>query len=61
MAHQAPTIDSVLIQWGDRLFYPGNQMVKVRPPPKLGGGGAGHAATMRARASKPPSCAGCRR
>ena len=49
MARQAPTIDSVLIQWGDRLFYPGNQVVKVRPPPKLGRGGASHAATIRAR------------
>ena len=50
MARQAPTIDSVLIQWGDRLFYPGNQMVKVRPPPQLGGGGgADHAAVIRAR------------
>ena len=22
---QAPNIDGVLIQWGDRLFYPGNR------------------------------------
>ena len=50
MARQAPTIDSVLIQWGDRLFYPGNQVVKVRPAPQLGGGsGASHAAAIRAR------------
>ena len=33
---QAPTIDGVLIQWGDRLFYPGNRIVKTRPQPKLG-------------------------
>jgi hypothetical protein len=34
---QAPNIDGVLIQWGDRLFYPGNRMVKVAPQPKSGG------------------------
>jgi hypothetical protein len=33
---QAPNIDGVLIQWGDRLFYPGNQVVKVKPQPRLG-------------------------
>ena len=36
---QAPNIDGVLVQWGDRLFYPGNRVVKVRPQPKLGDGG----------------------
>lgn len=29
---QAPTIDGVLIQWGDRLFYPGNRVVKATQP-----------------------------
>jgi hypothetical protein len=33
---QAPNIDGVLIQWGDRLFYPGNRVVKVKPQPRLG-------------------------
>ena len=33
---QAPNIDGVLIQWGDRLFYPGNRVVKTKPQPKLG-------------------------
>jgi Relaxase/Mobilisation nuclease domain len=32
---QAPNIDGVLIQWGDRLFYPGNRIVRTRPQPKL--------------------------
>ncbi len=32
---QAPNIDGVLIQWGDRLFYPGNRVVKVNPQPRL--------------------------
>jgi hypothetical protein len=36
---QTPNIDGVLIQWGDRLFYPGNRVVKVKPQPKLGDGG----------------------
>ena len=31
-----PDIDSVLVQWGDRLFYPGNRIVKAPPQPKLG-------------------------
>ena len=30
-------IDGVLVTWGDRLFYPGNRMVKGSPPPKLTG------------------------
>jgi hypothetical protein len=32
---QPPNIDGVLIQWGDRLFYPGNRVVKATPQPKL--------------------------
>ena len=34
---QAPNIDGVLIQWGDRLFYPGNRVVKVKPQPRMDG------------------------
>ncbi|KQW76447.1 relaxase/mobilization nuclease domain-containing protein [Methylibium sp. Root1272] len=33
---QRPDIDGILIQWGDRLFYPGNRIVKSQPQPKLG-------------------------
>ena len=29
-------IDGVLVQWGDRLFYPGNRIVKTKSQPKLG-------------------------
>lgn len=36
---QAPNIDGVLVQWGDRLFYPGNRVVRVKPQPKLSDGG----------------------
>ena len=32
---QPPNIDGVLIQWGDRLFYPGNCIVKGQQQPKL--------------------------
>lgn len=43
-------IDGVLIQWGDRLFYPGNRIVKSRPPPKLSALAARQrAAIIRAR------------
>jgi hypothetical protein len=28
-------IDGVFVQWGDRLFYPGNRIVKDRGPPRL--------------------------
>jgi hypothetical protein len=34
---QPPNVDGVLITWGDRLFYPGNRVVKVKPPPRLSG------------------------
>ena len=29
------SIDGVLVQWGERLFYPRTRMVKVAPPPHL--------------------------
>ncbi|MEI2677676.1 MAG: relaxase/mobilization nuclease domain-containing protein [Burkholderiaceae bacterium] len=46
----APNIDGILIQWGDRLFYPGNRVVKTRPQPKLGAGAARQrAAAIRER------------
>jgi hypothetical protein len=32
---QSANIDGVLIQWGDRLFYPSNRIVKSKPAPKL--------------------------
>ena len=31
---QASNIDGVLITWGDRLFYPSNRIVKVKPQPR---------------------------
>jgi hypothetical protein len=47
---QAPNIDGVLITWGDRLFYPGNRVVKVKPQPKLNVGSARQrAAALRER------------
>jgi len=34
---QALNIDGILITWGDRLFYPGNRVVKTKPQPRLSG------------------------
>jgi hypothetical protein len=31
----SPSIDSVLVQWGERLFYPPNRIVKAAPTPRL--------------------------
>ena len=52
---QAPNIDGVLITWGDRLFYPGNRVVKVKPQPKLKAGAASQraAAILRRRRDLP--------
>ncbi|RYG28467.1 MAG: conjugal transfer protein TraS, partial [Burkholderiales bacterium] len=30
-----PHVDGVLVQWGERLFYPGNRIVKSSPLPRL--------------------------
>ena len=43
---KAPNIDGILITWGDRLFYPGNHIVKGKPLPRL----SGEAARQRAAA-----------
>jgi len=43
------SLDGVLVQWGDRLFYPGNRMVKRTPEPRLSGFGWGRAAIIRER------------
>lgn len=32
---KSQSIDGVLVLWGDRLFYPGNRMVRDRPTPRL--------------------------
>ena len=34
---QGPDVDGILITWGDRLFYPGNRVVRVKPQPRLSG------------------------
>ena len=43
---QPPNIDGILITWGDRLFYPGNRVVKTKPQLSL----SGDAARLRAAA-----------
>ena len=45
---QPSSIDGVLIQWGERLFYPANRIVKTPPQPRLKGLGA-RAAAVRKR------------
>ena len=42
-------IDGVLVQWGDRLFYPGNRIAKPTPQPRLSGFGRSRAAVIRER------------
>ena len=43
-------LDGILITWGDRLFYPGNRVVKVKPSPRLTGDAARQrAAVIRQR------------
>src|SRR5258705_13716739 len=47
---QTPNVDGVLLRWGDRLFYPGNRIVRVMPQPKLNGQSAQQrAAAIRER------------
>lgn len=33
--NQPLSVDGVIVEWGDRLFYPGNRMVKQTPEPRL--------------------------
>ncbi|MDO9605392.1 conjugal transfer protein TraS [Hydrogenophaga sp.] len=43
-------LDGILITWGDRLFYPGNRVVKVKLSPRLNGDAARQrAAVIRQR------------
>ena len=44
----AAEIDGVLVQWGDRLFYPGNRTVRSSTP-RLSSGGGRRAAVIRQR------------
>src|SRR6478609_1680345 len=43
------SVDGVLVQWGERLFYPRNRIVKVLPQPRLVGSLAQRAAIIRSR------------
>jgi hypothetical protein len=42
-------IDGVLVQWGDRLFFPGSRMLKVKDPPRLGTSLSSQAKAIRNR------------
>jgi hypothetical protein len=44
-----PSIDGVLVQWGERLFYPSNRLVRTAPAPHLSSGLRKRAAVIRAR------------
>ena len=46
---QPQSIDGALVQWGERLFYPGNRIVKVAPQPRLVANLARRAAAIRKR------------
>jgi hypothetical protein len=43
------TLDGLLVQWGDRLFYPGNRLVRSRPAVLSGAGLHDRARAIRAR------------
>jgi len=44
------SVDGALLQWGDRLFYPGNRVVRAKGDPRLRPGStAKRAATLRSR------------
>ena len=42
-------VDGVLVQWGERLFYPGNRIVRSAPTPRLSGSVGQRAAAIRQR------------
>ncbi len=44
-----PSIDGVLVQWGERLFYPRNRIVKPLPPARLDALTQRKAAVIRGR------------
>ena len=43
------TLDGVLVQWGDRLFYPANRVVRTRTPKLTGAGMQERAHAIRKR------------
>ena len=44
-----PSVDGVLVQWGERLFYPRNRIVKPMPPARLDALTQRKAAVIRGR------------
>ena len=44
-----PTVDGVLVQWGERLFYPSNRIVKPQATPRLDTLARRKAAVIRGR------------
>jgi hypothetical protein len=56
--NQGQNIDGVLLQWGDRLFYPGNRIVHTRRNPSSARSPQGSGPPPSASASRRPWCAG---
>ena len=44
-----PTLDGVIVQWGERLFYPRTHISKASPLPRVGLSSSRRAAMIRAR------------
>ncbi len=42
-----PNVDGILVQWGERLFYPGNRIVRPAHTPRLSGSVGQRAAAIR--------------
>ena len=49
MTNPAPSVDGVLVQWGERLFYPPSRIVKVMPQARLDAMTRRKAAVVRQR------------
>jgi hypothetical protein len=47
--HHQSNLDGILIQWGDRLFYPGNRILHNTPPKLSADSSRQRAAVVRAR------------
>jgi hypothetical protein len=46
---KGPEVDGVLVQWGERLFYPRNRIARSAPVPRLAGSVGARAAAIRQR------------
>ena len=56
-----PSVDGVLVEWGERLFYPRNRIVRAARTPRLSAGLRASGRRRSASASRRPSCGARRR